>query len=225
MKNIGYIIATAVLVVLGIGLLYEGWPVLLRFIDRIGRFKWVGAGIVAWALYHRFIEKNRDWFETFTHELTHAIVAVLFLREITSFQANQREGVIWSRGPLWCEAFVALAPYCLPIFTYVMLFIWSLVASRSLVSTEALWGLDILVGLTLCHHFFCFHSQTGSYQPDLQKFPLFFSYTYIWFFRLFNLLVVVLCYLPSRATGHPLKLWGAFWYLAQNLWKDALALF
>ena len=223
MKNIWYLIASIVLIIFGGLLVYEGWSVISRFFDRIVRYQWIGVGILGYAVFHHFVSKNRDFLETFSHELTHGVVALLFLREITSFQANKNNGVIWTRGKRWTQTFVSLAPYCLPIFTYIMLLLWSLVATRSLVATGALLPLDIIVGVTIAFHFFCFKSQTGSYQTDINQFPLWFSYIYIWVFRLFNVLVILLCYMPDRATGHPLKLWGAIWYLVVHLWKDLIA--
>lgn len=223
MKNIWYLIASIVLIIFGGLLVYEGWSVISRFFDRIVRYQWICVGILGYAVFHHFVSKNRDFLETFSHELTHGVVALLFLREITSFQANKNNGVIWTRGKRWTQTFVSLAPYCLPIFTYIMLLLWSLVATRSLVATGALLPLDIIVGVTIAFHFFCFKSQTGSYQTDINQFPLWFSYIYIWVFRLFNVLVILLCYMPDRATGHPLKLWGAIWYLVVHLWKDLIA--
>ena len=220
MKKTGYVLATILMLVLAAFLLYEGWPVLLRFFDLIGRYMWVGIGIAVFFVLRYFAKKNRDWLETLSHELTHAVIAILFLREITSFQANKKNGVVWSRGARWSEPFVALAPYCLPLFTYIMLIIWSLVASRQLVgSHNHLWGIDLLVGITLGFHFVCFKAQTGNHETDITKFPTFFSYTYIWFFRLVNLLVILLCYMPAHKTGEPLKVWGAFWYLIEHFWK------
>lgn len=226
MKSKVYIIISIVLIALGVFLLYEGWAVFLRFFDIIKRYQWVGVGIVAFVGLHYFIirkhkgEANYEWAKTFSHELTHTIVAMLCFREITSFKAEQGEGLIRSRGSDWAAAFVSLAPYCLPIFTYIMLFIWSLVASRSLVSTNSLWAIDIIVGITIAFHFFCFKEQTGDYQTDIKKFPRMFSYTFIWFFRILNILIILLCYMPNKQTGQPLKVWGAFWYLICQFWND-----
>lgn len=226
MKSKGFIILSILLIALGVFLLYEGWIILLRFLDIIKRYQWMGVGIIVFVALHYFVkgkhkgEANYEWMKTFSHELTHTIVALFCFREITSFKAEQREGVIWSRGGDWSAAFVSLAPYCLPIFTYIMLFLWSLVASRSLVSTSSLWAIDIIVGITIAFHFFCFKEQTGDYQTDIKKFPRFFSYTYIWFFRILNILIILLCYMPNKQTGQPLKLWGAFWYLVCQFWND-----
>lgn len=223
MKNLWYIIVSTVLVALGALQAYEGWSIMLRFFDIVERYLWVGVGIVGFAIFHHFVEKNRSFFETFSHELTHGIVALLCFREIVSFQVNKEDGVIWTRGGRWAEAFVSLAPYCLPVFTFIMLFLWSLVANSSLVLKGSLYAFDIITGMTISFHFFCFKSQTSKNQKDISQFPIWFSYIYIWVFRLFNILVVLLCYMPDRHTGQPLKLWGAFWYLIVQLWNDIMA--
>lgn len=232
MKNKVYLVLSIIMIALGLFLLYEGWAILMRFFEIIRRYQWVAVGIIiAFVGIHFFIkgkdkwEANYEWAKTFSHELTHTIVALLCFREITSFKAEQQEGVIRSRGGDWSAAFVSLSPYCLPIFTYIMLFIWSLVANRSLVSTNSLWALDIIVGITIAFHFFCFKEQTGDYQTDIKKFPQLFSYTFIWFFRILNLLIILLCYMPNKQTGQPLKVWGAFWYLICQFWNDILSIF
>lgn len=225
MRNLWFTITTVLLVGFGIFLVYEGWYVVLKFFDTIYHYTWICVGIVGYSVFHHFVKKNRDFLETFSHELTHGVVALLCLREITSFQANKHDGVIWTRGGKWSQTFVSLAPYCLPVFTYIILLLWSLVATRSLVATGTLFALDIVVGVTIAFHFFCFKSQTGTYQTDINQFPIWFSYIYIWVFRFFNFLVLLLCYMPDCATGHPLKIWGAFWYLITHIWKDIIGLF
>jgi len=225
MRNIGYISATALFGIFGLLLAYEGWFILIRFLDIISSYKCVGLGIVAFAIFHHFVEKNREFFETFSHELTHGIVAIVFFREIISFQVNKKNGVIWTRGNKWSEPFVSLAPYCIPIFTIIMLLLWSLVATRSIVANNSLLAFDIIIGMTVSFHFFCFKTQTGDFETDINQYPKHFAYSFIWFVRLLILLIVLLCYMPSFKTGHPLKLWGAIWYLIVHLWNDIIGLF
>ena len=235
MRNIGYKIGLVLLILFGIELLLTGWPVAKRFFEIINRYKWVGVGIAAYSLIYylitryrnsvKTIDGNRDFMETFSHELTHAIVAILCMRKITKFHVERKNGVVWMTGGKWTEAIITLSPYCLPIFTLIMLFLWSLVATRSLVANDGLMSFDIIIGMTMSFHVLCFWDQTGDFQSDIKQFHKFFSYTFIWIFRLLMLLIILLCYMPDRHTGQPLKLWGAFWYLIVQLWNDIMAFF
>ena len=225
MKSVKYFLLSLLMLAFMAFLLYEGWFIMQRFVKVIALYKWVGLGIVVFALLHYFVKRNRDVMATFSHEITHAVVAVACFREIVSFQVNVRDGVVWSRGSRWSEPIVSLSPYCFPLFTYVMLLLWSLVATPHMVATNGLWAFDILIGMTMMFHIVCFKEQTGSHQSDITGYPLYFSYIYIWLFRLLNLIVVILCYMPLSRGGGCMKLWGAFGYLLQNLWNDILKLF
>lgn len=235
MKKIGTNVLSILLIAFGAFLLYEGWPILLRFFEIIKKYQWVGLGIVIYILFYYLINKfkkpndtvnsNLDFIEVFSHELTHAIVAILCMRKILSFHAERKNGVVWMTGGKWAEGIITLSPYCLPIFTMIMLFLWSLVATRSIVANEGLMAFDIIIGITLAFHVFCFYDQTGDFQTDIKQFPSFYAYTFIWVFRLLNLLIILLCYIPNRHTGQPLKVWGAFWYLICQFWKDITSIF
>ena len=64
--------------------------------------------------------------------------------------------------------------------------------------------MDILIGFTAGLHIVCFKEQTGNYQPDINRHPLFFSYTYI---------IVVLLF-DSRGTQIPI------WSFIKNIEMD-----
>lgn len=225
MRNVKYVFLSLLMLAFIVFLLYEGWFVLLRFFSVIALYKWVGLGVVIFAVLHYFVKRNREVMATFSHEITHAVVAIGCFREIVSFQVNVREGVVWSRGSRWSEPFVSLAPYCFPLFTYVMLLLWSFVATRQMVASDGLWAFDIIIGMTIMFHIICFKQQTGTHQTDITDYPLYFSYIYIWLFRLLNFLVIILCYMPySNGDGY-MKLWGAWGYLLKNLWSDIMKLF
>lgn len=235
MKKIGINFLSIMLIALGAFLLYEGWAIILRFFEIIKRFRWVGAGIAAYSLIYYLIRRyrstintiddNRDFLETFSHELTHALVAITCMRKITKFHVERKNGVVWMTGGRWTEGIITLSPYCLPIFTLIMLFLWSLVATRTLMANEGLMAFDIIIGITIAFHVLCFWHQTGDFQTDIQQFPKFFSYTFIWILRLMTMLIILLCYMPDRHSGQPLKLWGAIWYLIVHIWNDIIGIF
>lgn len=178
---------------------------------------WVALGIVCYWPINNFTKHNLEFVKTFTHELSHTLTAMLTGRRIHSFSAKEKEGVVWSSGSGVSLVFTTLAPYCLPFFTYALLLIWSLIALEARPGSVALIIVDVLIGLSIGLHASCFWEQTRPSQPDIRSYPRFFSYLYIWTFRLFNLLVILLTFLPDGGQA-PMKLWGAFWYMLKSLW-------
>ncbi len=220
MKNrlpIYWIILAAMLV---ITLCYARWVASTMFFSptssawgNLMLYKWMAAGIGIYALLHRFINKNITWLETFSHELTHIVVALMFMRRVHSFQAGEGSGEVSTSGSGHLSTVPqALAPYCLPIFTYVALLL------RCIIADEALWIFDILLGITVAFHFYCFKSQTGSHQPDINQFPLLFSYAYIHTFQAFNLLVLLVSMWPSRSV------FSALWLPFPTAWDTLTSL-
>jgi hypothetical protein len=171
-------------------------------------FKWLAIGFVAYIILSliRFLKKNGDWMETFTHELTHTIVGLLFFHKIHSFHAeDQNGGEIWHSGRRG-RLFISLAPYCLPIYTYAFLLL------RLLGASEQLYIFDIFIGFTLAFHLNCFGKQTSPKQPDIYTNGIITSYLFIIAFLLFNLTVILL----SVEQG----IYEAMIYQFRHLWED-----
>ena len=185
-------------------------PQRISILRQLAIYQWVAVGIVAFALIHHFVKKNMTWLETFSHELTHIIVALLFFRRIHSFHAEEGSGVVYTSGEHeYGMAPMALAPYCLPIFTYLLLSI------RCLMDFHGMWIYDILIGMTICFHFFCFKNQTGSYQTDINKYPLWFSYLYIGTALLINFCIIWVAFFPGY------NVYTSFWRYLTSIWDIA----
>ena len=150
------------------------------------------------------------WFETFTHELTHTLIAILFFRKIHSFEAKNNSGQIMTSGNDNTLVFVDLAPYCLPIYTFILL------AIRSICYSPFLWCIDIIIGISLAFHINTFKKQIGNYQTDINKRPLYFSYTYITTALLFNLCVVIVSYWSTK------NVFSAFWFVCKGIWSHLI---
>jgi hypothetical protein len=175
-------------------------------------YQWTGIGIVVFFVLARFFNRNLNWFATFSHELTHTVVSILLFRKIHSFQAGRGTGEISTSGNSNTLVFVDLAPYCLPIFTYFLL------ALRMMMVKDMLMYYDVLVGLSIGFHAYCFKSQTGSYQSDINKHPLYFSYLYIATALLFNVSVILVSYWKGK------NVFTAFWYVLTQMWERAISL-
>lgn len=220
MKKSSYIILSVILIVFGIFFVTEIWSSLSHHINNLSRwfgnhkrhyypwFLWFTGGAIVFPVMNRFLKKNIEIIKTFTHELTHAVTALLTFRRIHSFQAEERQGVIYTSGSERTRFLVTLAPYCFPIYTFPLLIL------RCLVVKSLLPIMDILIGFTVGLHFICFKEQTGNHQLDITNHPLFFSYIYIIAILLFDICLILLSYEPS------LNIFYAFKTLGVDLWND-----
>ena len=217
MKKSTYIISMILLgVLLLLTILYAVKIIgIILFPDRIGVlrqlsiYQWVGVGIAVFAVIHSVVKKNMTWLETFSHELTHIVVALLFFRRVHSFHAEEGSGVVYTSGKHeFALAPMALAPYCLPIFTYLLLSI------RCLMDFHGMWIYDVLIGMTICFHFFCFKNQTGNYQTDINQYPLSFSYLYIVTALLINFCVIWVAFFPQY------NVYTSLGRLVTSVWKN-----
>ena len=140
----------------------------------------IGAGgyVILVGIQNRSWQHNISWFQTFSHELTHAIFSLLTFNKIYGFNATSHWGGYLSyQGK--SNMLIALSPYCVPIFTLFLLILSAIVR----VEHETL--VVGLIGLTFMFHIHTFIKQTRSHQPDLKIYGLIPSYSFILFFNLF----------------------------------------
>jgi len=136
------------------------------------------------------------WTYVFGHELLHALAAMLSGARVKSFRVSSRGGkVVLTKSNL----FVALAPYCLPLYT---LFIVALLAIGNLYGDlSRFWTtFAFAIGFTFAFHLALTFYALRQHQPDLKYGGTFFSLTVIF---LANCLVVVLllnCLFPDRVS-------------------------
>ncbi len=183
------------------------------FISKSGNFWgqekiyiWCAIGVSLFLLLRAIIRSKSRFIETFSHELTHALVALVLGRKVHSFHVEDSgSGVIFTSGNNnYTLVPVALAPYCLPIFTYICL------AIRCLVSHDNLWICDIIIGITIGFHYICFKTQIGSYQTDINQYPLSFSYFYIITAWLLNICIILVSLFPNMNVRDGVWEYGVF---------------
>ena len=112
----------------------EFFPVLMYACKHIAVYQWLLYGIGAYFIIRRFnfFSRNEQWLQTTSHEVTHAIVGMMFFHKIHSLQANEDHGVVYHSGRKIGDIFISLAPYCLPILTYAFLLLRIMGANRML---------------------------------------------------------------------------------------------
>ncbi len=133
--------------------------------NHISRYQWMlyGMGIYFVIRMIPFYERNEQWLQTFSHELSHTVVGMMFFQKIHSFHAEENQGIVWRSGRPIGDIFISLAPYCLPIFTYAFLLL------RIIGADKMLYVFDLFIGFTLAFHLVCFWKQTRPYQTDIQQ--------------------------------------------------------
>lgn len=153
-----------------------------------GVYLWFAAGMAAYFLIRRIpaAGSNEAWMQTFSHELSHTLVGMLFLHKIHTFHVGERSGNMTHSGRGFGAIFISLAPYCLPVFTYLLIFI------RLIGDEKAFYIFDLLIGFTLAFHATCFYTQTRPYQTDIQSQGYSRAYLFILVCWIFNATVVLL---------------------------------
>lgn len=189
-------------------LFFSSQPVL----NQLSIYKWVAVGYFLFYIIRRYLKNNLIFLETFSHELTHAFFAFCFNRRVHSFHAEDAgSGVIYTSGKnQYALVPIALAPYCFPIFTYLLLSI------RCLMDFHGMWIYDVLIGMTICFHFFCFKNQTGNYQTDINQYPLSFSYLYIVTALLINFCIIWVAFFSQY------NVYTSFWRYLSSVWENAI---
>lgn len=135
-------------------------------------------------IQYRFIKDNIELLKVFSHEFTHLIFCLLSFKRIEKIEASKNQGgqvQFHGNGNI----FIFLSPYCIPIFTIFFILIKQLAAQRFE------YVFDLLIGFSYIFHLHTFISQCKSNQPDIKKYGLFSSLSFIIFFNFLFLLVVL----------------------------------
>lgn len=169
-------------------------PGILAMMEQVAVFAYVRAAVffTSWFLYgflayliaHAVLLKQRIFFlETFEHELSHALVALLFFRSVRGFFVHPGGGAVV--GHLGSNLFITLAPYFLPVFTLPLLII------KPFVVPGIYAKIDFLIGVTLAFHYVGLLKEFRAAQPDIQDGGLLFSLIVVIFLNCVVLLVIL----------------------------------
>jgi hypothetical protein len=164
-------------------------PIVKWLIAHPEKYQFVGMGMAGYFIvtFIGIFKKNLEWLRTFSHELTHTVVGMMFFRKIHSFEAGVGSGVMSHSGGLrFGTVFISLAPYCLPLFTYPLLFL------RELGAANSLYIFDIMIGVVTAFHIGCFRRQIGLHQTDITGVGVFRSALFIVAMWIVNLSILLL---------------------------------
>lgn len=160
----------------------------------------LAAGAAAYSIIHVFFYRPIGIY-VFGHELTHAIAAALSGYRVKSLRASPGGGeVILSDTNIW----VALAPYCFPLYTLAVVLMLQIVRHYSgLGSAPPIWvG---AVGFTYAFHIALTIYALTQRQPDLKLAGAFLSVVLV---LLVNLLVALLLLKSLFPAAVSLKAFG-----------------
>lgn len=133
-----------------------------------GNYMGLFAGFLAYGVFMLFLliprmKHNLNWLMKFTHELTHTLVALLFFGKIKEFVVKDRECYVsYHTGPVGYVP-ITLAPYCIPIYTF-MLFPF-----RFAGDSHYMIIFDALIAFSYAFHVHSFIKQTRFSQPDIEN--------------------------------------------------------
>lgn len=139
-----------------------------------GHFTWwpLLGGLVAGSALYFVLLRRIPGFEVFEHELTHALIAWLYLRRVTNFTVRRNNGhILFDRGfgGIFGDDMIGFAPYVLPTFTAVLILI------RPLLGGTPLGWYDFWIGATFGYHVWSGHRELSPRQPDLATRGLLYS--------------------------------------------------
>ncbi|MFC1725968.1 M50 family metallopeptidase [candidate division KSB1 bacterium] len=129
---------------------------------ELSNFYLFGAGILFFFLVRLIPFSNRkgNFFENFSHELTHYLFALLFFKRVTSFKAYSKYG---GEINLYGGNFlIALSPYFFPTFTVFFLIL------KPILINEVRQFIDIFIGFTYTFHLSLFIKDFSVSQPDIK---------------------------------------------------------
>lgn len=137
------------------------WRLSGNYVGLIAGF--VAYGVYTLALFIMRRKHNLDWFMKFTHELTHTLVALLFLRKIYEFVVRGKECYVLYQRPRVGYLPITLSPYCIPIYTF-MIFPFRFVGDNHFMII-----FDMLIAFTYAFHIHSFIRHTRFTQSDIEN--------------------------------------------------------
>ena len=164
---IGYVLAClvlAALVAIAIGVLIETFKLETRSQARILLHRNLLLGFIAFFLLFIIprVRSNVRWLMKFSHEFTHLLFALLFLRKIYRFKVNDTDSYVsYSSGWFGYHA-ITLSPYCMPVFTLALL-PWHFTTASHLYLTI----IDICIGFSYSFYVCSWAKQIRLSQTDI----------------------------------------------------------
>jgi hypothetical protein len=177
------LILIGMLFLLSIGYMTAIFDLSLPLLEFPVSLKLFGYGSAAFVLFWLLFRKRFMYtFAVFEHELTHVLVAKLFLLKTLHFQVSPRKHVegqvvvgVQGRGIVTrtISVFFSLAPYYIPTLTLLVFAIYPVLSQRMYPV------FFFIVGFTLTYHLLTTFLEFGFHQADIQRHGEYFSTAFI----------------------------------------------
>lgn len=165
----------------------------------------VALGAIVYGVLHLLFRRPMTVY-VFGHELTHAAAALLSGYKVKSLFVSEKGGEVQLSNS---NVAVALAPYCWPLYTTIVLLAHGLIQHYADLATPPVW-VGFGVGLTLAFHVALTLHALRQDQPDLLHGGRFFSWIAIGFCNGLFLVAVMKSLFPnSVGLGAFLTTWLA----------------
>lgn len=187
------------------------WRLSGNYVGLIAGFAAYGAYALTLFMLRR--KHNLDWFMKFTHEFTHTLVALLFLRKIHEFVVRGKECYVLYQRPRIGYLPITLSPYCIPIYTF-MLFPFRFAGDNHFMII-----FDVLIAFTYAFHIHSFMRQTRFTQTDIKNCGIAQSITFLSFAH-FAVLALILA-TPRGGVLNAMS--RVFWEYPTHIISDPIA--
>lgn len=171
-------------------------------VSHYEKFYAFGIGLLLHLLIARIRRNstNLEFIRTFTHEFTHMLFSWLFFNRVSNFNVSAiGEGHVKYYGR--SNFIISLSPYCIPIYTLFIILLTPVLKTSQIING--------VIGVTYMFHLATFVNQCRSYQTDLRKHGLFFSYSVIVFVNIY-ICGVIMLFFKTRSLD-------AFWKFGNML--------
>jgi hypothetical protein len=186
------------------------WPLLKR-VPMASPQAWPFlAGVIAYVLFQSLCSKPLGLY-VFGHELTHALAAWLSGYHVKSMKVSAKGGEVVTSDT---NLFVALAPYCVPLYTVGIVLLYALVRAHGGPSVPPAWC-GFGVGFTLTFHAALTAHALRQRQPDLDHGGAFLSWVVILLSNALALVLLLKLLFPQAVS---LKDFAAGWWSASRTW-------
>lgn len=167
-------------------------PVFLRLPREWTAWAPLAGGVLGYGLIH-FAFRRPISLYVFGHELTHALAAMVSGYKVKSLYVSEKGGEVQLSNT---NVVVALAPYCLPLYTMLVVGLYLFVNRYAGFPTPPVW-FGVGVGATLAFHFALTVYALRQHQPDLHHAGVYFSLVAILFCNTLTVAVLLSLLFPS----------------------------
>ncbi len=143
----------------------------------------LAGGIIFSVLWFTYFSKKGNFWSTLEHELTHALFALFFLKQVHSISASRKKGgLIRIEGG---NALIALSPYFFPLACIPVLLLKVFLPIRFQIY------MNFLLGFTYFFHLVNLFKEVHFEQSDIKSTGYMFSITLILFLNIFFLGIIL----------------------------------